>query len=100
MTNKHDERVERIVVKLTRLIHPQDQGKPTSKLEDEIRETLTTHTKEVREQTLAEVREEAVAICDKWQREFNKNPEAYADIEAIGRIKNDLQALDTLENKK
>ena len=41
---------------------------------------------ELEAQVREEERERMLEICEKWRREFNKNPEAYADIEAIGRI--------------
>ena len=43
---KHNDIVEENVIKLTRIAHPQDQGEPTSKLKDAIREALTqAHTR-------------------------------------------------------
>ena len=43
------------------------------------------------EEAVREERERCLSVCDKWQHEFNKNLEAYADIEAIGRIKRDIE---------
>lgn len=46
--------IENIVVELTRFIHPKDLGSKTSKLENKLRETLTT----IKEQMLEAVGEE------------------------------------------
>ena len=66
MTNKHDERVERAVGDLDDLVESYAESTTVRQrierkegYQNRLRQTLTTHTKEVREQTLAEVREDS-----------------------------------------
>ena len=104
MTNKHDERVE----ELKNHCWTDRNGDHQMPL-DEVLAILTTHTKEVREQTLAEVRE---GLPDKEQDTCEKDadcPWCQRDMycrdrqEEIGH--NDcrqsvLELLDTLDNNK
>ena len=122
MTNKHDERVEITPQKLATIFHDTYEvlapvyGYETRKetrdfdpesvngklmiavctfiLETEIKPTITTITKEVREQTLAEAREGIIKERDKY-------PESHSGNERARFYLNEaIQLLDTLENKK
>ena len=115
MTNKHDERVEEIVVSVEDLaaynynlylactVRRADTGEDwTFEQADKefkgwLRKTLHTRSKEVREQTLAEVRE---VIANKKTREMQSG-ENLGKYKAFQRGEEHMRSklLDTLENK-
>ena len=98
MTNKHDERVEEIVEEF---IKSYEGILPPESIEagaDWYRQTLTTLTKEVREQTLAEVRESQVIEELTWLA--NPGAETLSDGTRITEFCHKVrELLDTLDNK-
>ena len=110
MTNKHDERVERIITesanKTARQIVDGYKSVGTGEVDDfelagtiydAMVKTLTTLTKEVREQTLAEVREGLKTMRPIL---WNDDPKRHVgNITKYNTINEVLQLLDTLENK-
>ena len=106
MTNKHDERVEEKVEYVAEVCNEVEflHGVPVKLpsrtkeiLRSRVRKTLNTLTKEVREQTLAEVRE---VIANKKTREMQTG-ENLGKYKAFQRGEEHMRSklLDTLENK-
>ena len=99
---KRDERVEEIVEEFRNQFDELGLKPPKNSMKNLERElivnywvnALTTHTKEVREQTLAEVQERIAKERDKY-------PESHSGNERARFYLNEaIQLLDTLENKK
>ena len=104
MTNKHDERVERMMEELEANTYMADHHEgyemviKLSRVTEILHENgFTTLTKEVREQTLAEVREGLKTMRPIL---WNDDPKRHAgNIIKYNTINEALQLLDTLENK-
>ena len=110
MTNKHDERVEKIVEEFNQFIVTWCSGDWRHLLDtddndgERFRKKLTTLTKEVREQTLAEVREFVDTRMGgdiSATAQFPDSPEhKYAYDYLVQNRRELIELLDTLENKK
>jgi hypothetical protein len=69
LAEKFEEIVESIVIRLTRIAHPQDLGKPTSDLEVAIRDAFHAAETEIRADERARIRNVAEEILEDTIRE-------------------------------